>query len=390
MKDIRERRGDYIIALAGKYNWRKGVELGVWYGQTFFRVLDALPNLHLTGVDIWQAGHVDNAGHHTDQKQNREDVLARVPGYGDRATILEMTTEGAAKKIKNGSLDFVFVDADHTVESARADFKNWLPKLKPTGWIIGHDFLFPGVNQAVKELLMPVNCPILETDETWARPVKFTEDMTTVCCIKNGDKYGPEYVNKLANMVMRNAHMEPYDFVCFTDDSHGIDPWIRCAALPHDGPAWWPKMGLYKKTIPGVNTGRILFLDLDVVITGDLDPLLRCRSIFACSRDYPEGALKPGAKELTHGNTSVIALSVGARESIWDAYCAAGKPANDPLGDQGFINERFPVDLLPEALVQSYRLHNLTQQFPQGCSVVMFHGDPKPHQCGGWVTEYWQ
>lgn len=391
-KDVRELRGDYLISLINKYGWKKGAELGVWYGQTFFRLLDACPGLSLTGIDIWQPGNVDDAGHHMDQKQNRVDVLGRISAYGERAKILEMTTIEAAAKIRNGSLDFVFIDADHTVESFREDVANWLPKLKPAGWITGHDLLYPGVNQGVKELLMPVNCPIKETDETWARPARIPREATTICCLKQGKKYPAKYVNVLANMVMRNMWLEPYDFVCFTDDREGIDPWIRTEPLPFEAPGWWGKMGLYQKEIPGVRTKKILFLDLDVVITGSLDPVLQLDSDFALIRDFPASSLEAGKSHGNDGNTSAVLLKVGSHAEIWETYEKAGHPMDVNSGDQEWINRKFPhsFDLIPEALAQSYRLNNLDKRFPSGCSIVMFHGEPKPHECGGWVSEYWK
>ena len=43
-----------------------------------------------------------------------------------------------------------------------------------------------------------------------------------VVCLKHGKKYGPEYVNTLANMVQRNCTLD-YEFVCYTEDPIGID-----------------------------------------------------------------------------------------------------------------------------------------------------------------------
>ena len=43
-----------------------------------------------------------------------------------------------------------------------------------------------------------------------------------VVCLKHGKKYGPEYVNTLANMVQRNCTLD-YEFVCYTEDPTGID-----------------------------------------------------------------------------------------------------------------------------------------------------------------------
>lgn len=59
----------------------------------------------------------------------------------------------AAKRYEDRSLDFVFLDADHRYESVKADILAWRPKVKPGGYIGGHDFqtLFLGVVKAVEE-----------------------------------------------------------------------------------------------------------------------------------------------------------------------------------------------------------------------------------------------
>jgi len=69
------------------------------------------------------------------------------------AQILRMTSLEAAAKCAPASLDLVFIDGDHSYEAVRADIKAWLPTLKPSGVLAGHDFYkpFPGVIQAVTE-----------------------------------------------------------------------------------------------------------------------------------------------------------------------------------------------------------------------------------------------
>lgn len=385
---IWDLRGNYLIALARKYGWTRGAELGVWYGKTLFAMLAALPDLTMIGVDNW-APYPHHA-HHKDQAANREEVM-RNAAMCPRAVIIEKDMTEAARDVPDASLDFIFIDGDHSYEGCRQDIVTWLPKIKPDGWITGHDFLFPGVHEAVTELLMPVNCPTNISDETWARPVHIPRSATTVCCLKWGTKYGPEYVNILDAMVRRNVQLEPYDFVCFTDDARGINPWIRTAPLPYDGPEWWGKMGLYRPEVPGIRTERLLFLDLDVVITGSLDPLLRHDADFALAKDWPTGSW-PNHERDRHGNTSVILLRVGAAAWIWDRYRAEGHPHHEKSGDQEWINEKFfgVPELLPEHYVKSYKLHALQGNTAPDCMVTLFHGLPKPPDCGGWVKEYWK
>lgn len=70
----------------------------------------------------------------------------------------------AAKKYPDAhdgeGLDFVFIDADHSYGSVRADIAAWLPKVKSGGIIAGHDFApeFPGVIQAVSEAFERWEC----------------------------------------------------------------------------------------------------------------------------------------------------------------------------------------------------------------------------------------
>lgn len=53
------------------------------------------------------------------------------------------------------SLDLVYLDADHSYRSVRDELALSWPRMKPGGWISGHDYcsLFPGVVQAVSEFI---------------------------------------------------------------------------------------------------------------------------------------------------------------------------------------------------------------------------------------------
>ena len=60
-----------------------------------------------------------------------------------------------SKKIKNKSIDFVYIDGMHDYDNVKADILAWLPKIKDNGIICGHDFYedFPGCIEAVREVL---------------------------------------------------------------------------------------------------------------------------------------------------------------------------------------------------------------------------------------------
>jgi len=60
----------------------------------------------------------------------------------------------ASNEFPDAYFDFVFIDANHTYESVLADIQGWKPKVKPGGWLAGHDHTtsFPGVEKACKEV----------------------------------------------------------------------------------------------------------------------------------------------------------------------------------------------------------------------------------------------
>jgi len=87
-----------------------------------------------------------------------------------------------------------------------------------------------------------------------------------IICLKWGNKFSHEHVNRLYRMVCKNYH-DDFTFICYTENSNSIHPDIKIEPLPnYDLENWWWKLTLFENPNDDVN----LFFDLDIVIQNDI------------------------------------------------------------------------------------------------------------------------
>lgn len=135
--------------------------------------------------------------------------------------------------------------------------------------------------------------------------------------MKWGDKFPAEYVNRLYGMVSKNLSI-PFRFVCFTENNDGIRDEVEIQNLPElDLPPGapergWRKLTVFKKDFGGLK-GKILFLDLDVVIVGALDDFFTHPGEFLIAHD------KKNPKKI-EGNSSVFRFEAGKYPEILEYF----------------------------------------------------------------------
>lgn len=155
-----DKRWNWIINMIRFHGYTTGAEIGVYRGRTTFALLKACPELNLVAVDQWKhiskktpkAVEIGLAGNDMDSAFRY--FIRNANLYKAQLTILRGGSVEMSKKVKDGSLDFVFIDADHRYGAALADIKAWTPKVKEEGTICGHDYdhpRFPGVTKAIIE-----------------------------------------------------------------------------------------------------------------------------------------------------------------------------------------------------------------------------------------------
>jgi len=165
------QRFHFIASMARRFGWTRGAELGVSAGLTTQHLLSACPDLYLVGVDAW-IEQPENGGPetYTDWNHGIHEREARhaCGVFADRCTLIKGWTHEVGARMAPGSLDFVWIDADHSTEACRRDILVWSRALRPDGWLLGHDINWPTVKAAVDDLVPGYE---IGPDVVWFRPL---------------------------------------------------------------------------------------------------------------------------------------------------------------------------------------------------------------------------
>ena len=216
--------------------------------------------------------------------------------------------------------------------------------------------------------------------------------------------FGPKTVNVLYSMIRRHF-ASLGSFICVTDEPNGLDTniqivkgWNDYADIPspHGGhnPSCYRRLRAFAPGIESVLGERFVSLDLDTVITGDLDPLWdRQEDFVAWGETNPK----------SYYNGSMFLLRAGTRPKVWEQFDPKTSPAKAKAAgkfgsDQGWISYCLgpgEAKWTTADGVYSYNVHlrHQTNTLPAGARIVMFHGATDPWspaaQQLAWVKQHW-
>lgn len=224
--------------------------------------------------------------------------------------------------------------------------------------------------------------------------------------------YKPEYVNVMQRMLVTHGKMDRARIICVTDDPQGI----QCETFPLwsdlkdsanlSGPSlpWCHRrLKLFDpdtQTAMGIARGdRIVSLDLDTVVKGDLRPLFERRERFL-------GWAVRGNKHPVVFNGSFWSFHAGDLTELWREFNPKESPAE--ARDRGFqgsdqawlsyrlvgrtdvaFGYRWPAFAsYPREIL---RMHHIAKE----TKLVFFHGRRKPwdervRSGSRWITRYWE
>jgi predicted O-methyltransferase YrrM len=133
------------------------VEIGSYQGESTVIFAENIKNIkNIYAIDPWingyASGDVCSDLYPMEIVENNFDIRTK---EFDSIIKCKSTSKEKSFEFENESLDFVYIDGNHSYESTFEDINLWLPKIKKGGVIAGHDYLascFMGVVNAVNDI----------------------------------------------------------------------------------------------------------------------------------------------------------------------------------------------------------------------------------------------
>lgn len=173
--------------------------------------------------------------------------------------------------------------------------------------------------------------------------------------VRQGEKYGPEYVTALKNQVP--------GLVCLGDDRPLRENWQ----------GWFSKIEVFAPW--NADLRPCLFFDLDTFVLGDLSPFDEL--------DHSQFWLIDDFNIPENGESGLMVVPRDV-DVIWSARDRLRGEKSD-----GAYLRKFPHRRLNREIsgIRSYKRH--CRDSPGDARIVCFHGRPKPPDTEGWAKDLW-
>jgi len=122
----------------------QAAEIGVYRGEFAAGLLKAVPSIEqYTMIDSWRNLGDWNMPLNADQETFESwynETMERTDFAKEKRVVLRGTTQEVVDQVPDQSLDYIYIDGDHTLRGITIDLIKWYPKVKPGGFITGDDF----------------------------------------------------------------------------------------------------------------------------------------------------------------------------------------------------------------------------------------------------------
>jgi len=137
--ELRGGRRDQLPGLFRDLGYKVGAEVGVWKGEFSEELCKGVPGLRLYCIDPWvvyaEYKDFENPDH---MAASYKEAKERLAPYD--CTFIRDFSPQAAIHVPDRSLDFVYIDGNHSFESVIWDISAWSKKVKVGGIVAGHDY----------------------------------------------------------------------------------------------------------------------------------------------------------------------------------------------------------------------------------------------------------
>lgn len=137
------------------------VEVGVWFGRSACYMAELIKasgkQIQFFAVDVWKVYDYEKALVSYLATIGNPDTYQVFLENMEKAEVadfvipLHLDSLRASRLFREGSIEFVYIDASHGYDQVCKDVDAWLPKIRKLGVLAGHDYDREGVRQAVKE-----------------------------------------------------------------------------------------------------------------------------------------------------------------------------------------------------------------------------------------------
>jgi hypothetical protein len=121
------------------------VELGVFKGRNFAKMVSHARPVHAVGIDLWERTEVNRWWSQEVFDLYYHQLLDAKPAMerrtGTKIDYVKGDCHAVVSQFRDGYFDFVYIDSDHRYEYVKRDIDDWWEKLRPGGVMAGHDYV---------------------------------------------------------------------------------------------------------------------------------------------------------------------------------------------------------------------------------------------------------
>ena len=132
-----------MYELLAELGFKVGCEVGLFRGRNARAMFRAIPGLRLYGIEPY-ADQPYSTRHKTVPRYERNRRMMTDRLKDSNITVIEKFSETAVQDIPYDSLDFVYIDGDHSYDYVMTDIILWSRRVRPGGIVSGHDYILPG------------------------------------------------------------------------------------------------------------------------------------------------------------------------------------------------------------------------------------------------------